>query len=115
MRINSKKKWKENAFPLEKCFIDYFVRNTSNFNVSVWKAPFSIPALTIFRRQAFVFSRVQFDKNLSSISGQTTVEYLLAIGVIAVAMAAVLLTGGLFEALADLFGQIATKIALPVP
>lgn len=51
----------------------------------------------------------------SSTSGQTTVEYLLAIGVIGVAMAAVLLTGGLFEALADLFNQIAGRIALPVP
>jgi Flp pilus assembly pilin Flp len=47
--------------------------------------------------------------------GQTTVEYVLAIGVIAVAMAAVLSSGILFEALADLFDQLARKIALPMP
>jgi len=47
--------------------------------------------------------------------GQTTVEYLLAIGVIAVAMALVLLSSGLFEALAELFDKMATKIARPYP
>lgn len=47
--------------------------------------------------------------------GQTTVEYLLAIGVVAVAMAAVLSSGVLFEALADLFNQLSDKIALPYP
>ena len=48
-------------------------------------------------------------------SGQVTVEYLLAIGVVAVAMAAVLSSGVLFEALADLFNQLSDKIALPYP
>ncbi|WP_268746654.1 hypothetical protein [Desulfonatronum thiodismutans] len=42
-------------------------------------------------------------------------EYLLAIGVVAVAMAAVLSSGVLFEALADLFSQLSGKIALPSP
>ncbi len=47
--------------------------------------------------------------------GQTTVEYMLAIGVIAVAMAAVLMTGGLFEALANLFNELAERVAAPDP
>lgn len=48
-------------------------------------------------------------------SGQTTVEYLLTIGVVGVAMAAVLLGQELFNALSDLFDQLATLIALPMP
>jgi Flp pilus assembly pilin Flp len=53
--------------------------------------------------------------SFSGIRGQTTVEYLLAIGVIAVAMAAVLSSGVLFEALADLYNQLSTKIVRPYP
>lgn len=52
---------------------------------------------------------------LAGIRGQTTVEYLLAIGVIAVAMAAVLMKGGLFEALAELYTELADKISAPDP
>ncbi len=53
--------------------------------------------------------------SLAGIRGQTTVEYLLAIGVIAVAMAAVLSSGVLFEALADLYNQLSIKIVRPYP
>jgi Flp pilus assembly pilin Flp len=53
--------------------------------------------------------------SLDGMRGQTTVEYLLAIGVIAVAMAAVLSSGVLFEALADLYNQLSTKIVRPYP
>lgn len=55
------------------------------------------------------------DPYLSSTRGQTTVEYLMVVGVIVVAMAAIMLSGGLFEALASLFKQISTAIALPAP
>lgn len=48
-------------------------------------------------------------------SGQTSVEYLLAIGVIAVAMALILLTGGLFEALGEVFTKFSRTLALPYP
>ena len=52
---------------------------------------------------------------LDSQQGQTTVEYMLAIGVIAVVMAAVLMTGGLFEALANLFNELAERVTAPDP
>lgn len=51
----------------------------------------------------------------AAIRGQTTVEYLLAIGVIAVAMAVVLMKGGLFEALAELYTELAIKVSAPDP
>ena len=56
-----------------------------------------------------------FKAVLDSQQGQTTVEYMLAIGVIAVIMAAVLMTGGLFEALANLFNELAERVAAPDP
>ncbi len=75
----------------------------------------SCPSSPSFSSRSLVPTRLCFLPENKFNSGQATVEYLLAIGVVAVAMAAVLSSGVLFEALADLFSQLSGKIALPSP
>jgi Flp pilus assembly pilin Flp len=47
--------------------------------------------------------------------GQATVEYLLVIGVLVVALAAAFCQRQLFEALAYVFNAIAVQVSLPYP